>query len=390
MVESTASVEPACEAGRQSLAVRFVGSGSEYFRIWTVNLLLTIVTLAFYFPFAKARRLRYFHGATEIGGHPMSFHADPWKMLRGYLLVLLLFGLYNIAGQVSAAAALLTVGVIAAIAPMLWHSALRFRMANTGWRGLRMRYTGTRAQAYRLAALPIALIVLTVALVLALAAPRPSALKTDPADMVPAMLLIVLLPLALFPLLLALLKRQIHQHLAYGDEQSRFEPGIGAFYRLALRVLGVALLSLIALIAATVMLALLSGLDVMASGGMGVAWLVAASLIGAAAVLAGPAYLSARLQNLLWSNTHSGRLRLHSRLRARSLVALTLRNTALIVLTLGLYYPFAKVATARLRLEAVSIEVLGDIGTIGRGAPQADESAAGDAAGDLFGFDVGL
>ena len=41
--------------------VAFTASGSEYFRIWIVNLLLIIVTLGLYLPFAKARRLRYFY-----------------------------------------------------------------------------------------------------------------------------------------------------------------------------------------------------------------------------------------------------------------------------------------------------------------------------------------
>jgi Bacterial protein of unknown function (DUF898) len=40
------------------LDVRFTGSGSEYFRIWIVNLLLMLVTLSLYYPWAKVRRLR--------------------------------------------------------------------------------------------------------------------------------------------------------------------------------------------------------------------------------------------------------------------------------------------------------------------------------------------
>ena len=75
--------EPAPELQREHrLPLRFVGSGSEYFRIWIVNLLLTLVTLGLYYPFAKVRRLRYFHFATEVGGHPLSFHADPWRYCR--------------------------------------------------------------------------------------------------------------------------------------------------------------------------------------------------------------------------------------------------------------------------------------------------------------------
>ena len=61
----------------QQLPIRFVGSGSEYFRIWIVNLLLTIVTFGLYYPWAKVRKLRYFLGNTHVDGHAMDFHGQP-------------------------------------------------------------------------------------------------------------------------------------------------------------------------------------------------------------------------------------------------------------------------------------------------------------------------
>ena len=90
----------------QRLDVRFTGSGSEYFRIWIVNLLLTLVTFGLYYPWAKVRRMRYFYGNTVVGSHPLGFHAQPSKMLRGYLLVALLLVLYSVAGQFSPLAGL--------------------------------------------------------------------------------------------------------------------------------------------------------------------------------------------------------------------------------------------------------------------------------------------
>jgi hypothetical protein len=51
--------------------IEFTGSGSEYFRIWIVNLLLTLVTFGIYYPWAKVRRLRYFYGNTLV--------ARPWR-----------------------------------------------------------------------------------------------------------------------------------------------------------------------------------------------------------------------------------------------------------------------------------------------------------------------
>ena len=54
--------------------IRFTGSGSEYFGIWIVNLLLMLVTLGLYYPWAKVRRLRYFYGSTSLDGSSFEYH----------------------------------------------------------------------------------------------------------------------------------------------------------------------------------------------------------------------------------------------------------------------------------------------------------------------------
>ena len=81
--------------------IEFTGSGSEYFRIWIVNLLLTLVTFGLYYPWAKVRKLRYFYGNTHVAGHALDFHGDPKRMLRGFLLMAALFLAYNMALKVS-------------------------------------------------------------------------------------------------------------------------------------------------------------------------------------------------------------------------------------------------------------------------------------------------
>jgi uncharacterized membrane protein YjgN (DUF898 family) len=60
------------------------------------------------------------------------------------------------------------------------------------------------------------------------------------------------------------------------------------------------------------------------------------------------------------------------------------------VLTLGLYWPFAAVALARIRLEAMSLAMTIDPQRLIDDASAAEGDAAGDAAGDLFGLDIGL
>jgi uncharacterized membrane protein YjgN (DUF898 family) len=44
---------------------RFTGTGGEYFRIWIVNVMLSVVTFGIYSAWAKARRLQYFYRHTR-------------------------------------------------------------------------------------------------------------------------------------------------------------------------------------------------------------------------------------------------------------------------------------------------------------------------------------
>jgi uncharacterized membrane protein YjgN (DUF898 family) len=101
-------------------------------------------------------------------------------------------------------------------------------------------------------------------------------------------------------------------------------------------------------------------------------------------------YAIARLQNLVWTKTGNTELRFVSALRVRKLLWLTVKNWFLIVITLGLYWPFAEVALARVRLEAVSIKSRANPDLLVSQVQPREGDAAGDAAGDFFGLDVGL
>jgi len=100
--------------------------------------------------------------------------------------------------------------------------------------------------------------------------------------------------------------------------------------------------------------------------------------------------LSARLQNLVWGRTRSQLVQFDSTLGFWPLLRLTLKNWLLVLLTLGLYLPFARVATTRLRLEAISVQMLLSPDELVSTLRERADDASGDAAGDLFGFDIGL
>lgn len=387
---------PERDTGPRQLALRFTGSGSEYFRIWIVNLLLTLVTLGLYYPWAKVRRLRYFHGNTLVGEHPLGFHADPKKMLRGYVLVAVLLGMYSLAGQYSPAAGFVALVVVAAVWPALIKSSMQFRLANTSWRGLRFRFRGSVGGAYA-ALLPffVPALVLVGALV---AVPEE---QQPPSWFGPLMLVVVLGFMLLAPWCWWRLKKYQHDHYAYGREQTTLSAGAGSFYGLFLKTFGVALLASTLL---GVLVAVLIGIA--AALGVGAGWSpgrfgpgaivffavgVLAFVLGLLVVQLVPRpYFTSRMQNLMWSATASRHVGFESALRFWPLFGVTLKNWLLIVLTLGLYWPFAAVAVQRLRIEAVTLLLEVDPQTLEDGARAVEGEAAGDAAGDLFGLDIGL
>lgn len=375
-----AATGPAHEGSRTAL--RFTGSGSEYFRIWIVNLLLILLTVGLYYPWAKVRRLQYFHRNTLLGDHGFDFHGNPWAMLRGYVLVAVLTSLYSFAGQASLTAGLVAFAIMAAVWPALFRSAQQFRLSNTSWRGMRFRFTGSLKGAYF--AMGAALLpVLLLSLVTMKLGPEPGE-HTSSAQLALALSPVALLML-MAPLAWWLIKRYQHGHLALGSNVTRFDVGAGAMYGVFLRFGG--LMLLVGLVGAAIVG---RTIYVGTASTLGVLMLVVFPIACVGVFALSQAYFAARLQNLVWNGTDSDVVRFHSALSLRATLKQTLKNWLLIALTLGLYWPFAKVAMARLRLQAVEVELLVPVDALMADAERASRDAAGDAAGDLFGIDFGL
>ena len=91
------------------LEIRFTGSGSEYFRIWAVNLLLILLSAGLYLPFAKMRRIRYLYANTLIDGEALAFHGDANKMFRVFVQHAVITVIYTFAGSFSPAASMICV-----------------------------------------------------------------------------------------------------------------------------------------------------------------------------------------------------------------------------------------------------------------------------------------
>ncbi|MCB2039774.1 MAG: DUF898 family protein, partial [Rhodoferax sp.] len=209
------------------------------------------------------------------------------------------------------------------------------------------------------------------------------------------MLVVSLGTVAVLPWLLWNLKRYQHENYGLASLQTGFKASVGAFYLLAFKCLGLALLMVLPLLGVAVYGFGQAGS--LRSGGAGSGGaLLAAAVVSLALPLTLVTYVTVKtyfttgLQNLVWTKTGNRSMRFVSKLRFSRLFWLTVRNWLLMLLTLGLYWPFAAVATARLRLEAVIVKTRQDPATLVSLLQASDVEASGDAAGDLLGIDIGL
>ena len=126
---------------------RFAGRGTEYFQIWIVNLLLSIVTVGVYSAWAKVRTQRYLYANTTVAGDHFEYHATPIAILKGRAIALAVLVIYVLVTEFMPIFGLFFVfGMLFAI-PWMIVSALRFRAAMSSWRGIRFNFRGETGEA---------------------------------------------------------------------------------------------------------------------------------------------------------------------------------------------------------------------------------------------------
>ncbi|MEM9277158.1 MAG: YjgN family protein [Pseudomonadota bacterium] len=121
----------------------FTGSALEYFGIWIVNLLLSILTLGIYTAWAKVRRQRYFYGNTWLDGHNFEYHARPMQILIGRVIVIGYLVLINVLNEVNPILGLiLTIPYLLAL-PWVFNKAISFNARMTSYRNVHFNFRGS-------------------------------------------------------------------------------------------------------------------------------------------------------------------------------------------------------------------------------------------------------
>jgi uncharacterized membrane protein YjgN (DUF898 family) len=131
----------------------FHGTGGTLFGIHLVNTLLTLVTLGFYYFWAKTRLRRYLFAQTEIEGDRFAYHGTGRELLLGTLKAVLVFGVpiyllniirdvLDVPALVKVGAGLLSASLLFVLFPVAMVGARRYRLGRTSWRGIRFSFRG--------------------------------------------------------------------------------------------------------------------------------------------------------------------------------------------------------------------------------------------------------
>ncbi|AYM97689.1 DUF898 domain-containing protein [Acidovorax sp. 1608163] len=399
----------------EAYPMEFTGSGGEYFRVWIVNVLLGIVTLGFYTPWARRRTAMYFYGHSMVANSPLEFTAQQRKMVMGFVLLVLLSIAYKLAantGQDLAVALMLLGGAV--LAPYIWASAMRFRLGATRWRGLRLQFSASWKEVY-LASWPVfalALVWFGVFFGMQMLSPELAQMLDEPAvkgspkirpEFTPAMGGLLVLGLILSILCFIRLEYNYKSLLVLrarlGAEHGRWKPVYMDFVKVWLAT--VAVFILCALLVWAVTAALMGGSIAMLMMGQGskgnILWIILIAIVGVIAffflllLASAPAraYREARMFQLLWNNIGVSQIaRFKCNLRAGRFVRLRLKNMVLTLLTLGFYRPFARVSEYRMKLESVTLHIKGGADQVAGALVRQQEGGLGDALADAAGLDL--
>lgn len=149
MTEEQPAALPAAAAAERREFMAFAGTGSEYFRIWIVNLLLTLITIGLYSPWAKVRKLRYIYGSTTLAEGRFDYHANPVRILWGRLFALAVFAGASIVQAVFPPFAPLVGLVFLLGVPPLIVLARMFNMRYTSYRNVRFGFQPAYGASYK-------------------------------------------------------------------------------------------------------------------------------------------------------------------------------------------------------------------------------------------------
>ena len=346
----------------QARRLRFTANGWEYFRIWIVNVALTLLTLGIYSAWAKVRARRYLYGHVWLDDAAFDYTAKPIAILKGRILltvVLVLLWFAQIFAIWYYYAALLA---LMPLVPWVVVRARSFQMRNSRHRGIAFDFQGKFWDAAVWYPLSWAASIVTLGLA------RPfTVFGRD---------------------------RFLVTESRFGNKPFSFVGKAGPYYRMY--IVTVAVVSFLYLGGYYTVITVANAISRAATsepGGRDDPYLVVV-LVGFLTILAAVtffilAYLRTRLLSYRWSCSQLGESDFILRLSFGTMFWLYASNAALIITTFGLFAPFARIRVLRYVVDQFLImQPVGEV-TVEAGAAQRVGATGAEAAGE-FGLEIGI
>ena len=378
-------------------SLKFTGSGSEYFKIWIVNILLTIITVGFYYPWAKVRNRRYFYANSTLNSRNFEYHATGLQLLLGFIIGLVLFVIYTFVTQLAPQFAGIFMLLFMLILPWLVWRSLMFNMKMTSFSNVHFSFRGTLGKSYKIfLGYPILLflVIMLIGVGASVLVPFLQDAKESASASVPEFLLIggvVLLGLAFtlgYLYFFAIMKKATTEYTLsnayYGQGEFDTDIETKKFFMIILKAIGLII----------VPMGIFAGIFFMTLEAenreiRGILFVIAYFGSMFFMMFMG-AYIVSRERKYVYENTLlDNKIGFESTLRARDLAWVMISNLFLIMVTLGLAFPWAKVRVANLMLENTLVDT-----SIGfdeyLSQKQNEVSSIGDQIGEAFDIDVGV
>ncbi|MDP2560735.1 YjgN family protein [Psychrobium sp. 1_MG-2023] len=346
-------------ASTTTTPVVFTGKAGEFFGIWLVNILLSIVTLGIYSAWAKVRTLQYFYGNTSIDNHNFSYLATPMQILKGRILAVILFAVYTLTTQFLPMVGLAVIVAVLFLMPWLINQSLRFNSRMTSYRNVRFAFKGSYGYAL------LYFIILPILSVFTLYLLLPWALKK--------------------------MDEYIYSNLSYGDKPLKTNISAVEYYSTSLIVLGVSIMFGVAVSIAVGAGAVAGGMSdglnldsLMSFAGviMLVVYLILISVISA--------IYRARIRNHIFNNTEiEGLTTFTSKVSVSEYAMLLFVNTLAIVFTLGLAYPWTAIRQSAYLASVTELEIVDGAQAV-LDTMEEQQSSFAEEAAEVFDVDIAL
>lgn len=355
--------------GQEEMTLIFKGSSKEYFRIWIVNLCLTLLTFGFFSAWSKVRKKRYFYSHLVLDDTPFQYLGQPVPILKGRIIAVILFLLYYLSRNVFTGLFPYALVIGFFLAPWVIVKSLAFNCRYSAYRNMTFRFNGNYSGALK--------VVFVWGLI-------PSFIIGTLFDWWGKLWLagIVFLMFGiLFPYWLRRFKDFIISNTSYGGQTATFEVTGGTFFQIYV-VSGLIILGFLFVIGMTTAI----GSSVI----KGSAYIIMLTVIPLYfGYILAYAYVQANITNAVWKGSRLGPIRFLCTLKSVDLAKLYITNAIGIIISCGFLIPWAVIRTFQYRIDHTRVINTSDLMAF-QGDSGSDVDAVGGELTEFFDMDLSL